>query len=62
VLLFFPLKSHRHSALREPALACAVYDDWQILGAKIHILFVNRHFIIKKMYKNNDLEVKKHGS
>ena len=30
-----PSMSHRHPALRESAEACAVYDDWAILVAKL---------------------------
>jgi hypothetical protein len=33
--LFFPQKSYRHPALREQTVVCVVYDDGQILGAKI---------------------------
>ena len=34
-LLFYPRKSYRHSALRDQAKACVVYDDLPILAAKI---------------------------
>ena len=33
-LLFYPQKSHRHSALRESALACVVYDHRPVLDCK----------------------------
>ena len=34
--------SYRHPALRAQAAACAVYDDWPILGAKLQKVFVNK--------------------
>jgi hypothetical protein len=52
LLLFNPRKSHRHPALRDQALACVVYDDWQILVAKLQIIFEKWTQFKKKMNKN----------
>ena len=51
LLLFNPRKSHRHPALRDQALACVVYDDWQILVAKLQIIFEKWTQFKKKMNK-----------
>ena len=40
-VIFYPQKSYRHPALRDQALACVVYDDWQILGTKVQLFFEN---------------------
>ena len=49
--LFFPQKSYRPPALRDPALACVVYDDWQILVCKITKKLWNEVLYSKKTAK-----------
>jgi len=56
MLLLFSNESHTATLHSEYlAIACVVYDDQAIPSAKVQIIIVNRHLIIKKMYKNNIL-------
>ena len=38
--------------LRDQAMACVVYDNWQILGAKIHKTLGIKLFWVKKLRKS----------
>ena len=44
--LFLPIRSYRHPALREPALAYTVYGASTILDAKIRIIFEIIHNMV----------------
>ena len=56
--MFNPRKSYRHPALREPAAASVVYDDWPVLGCKITKKIVTRRYGAKKSAKKDgDLTV-----
>ena len=50
-LLFYPRKSHRHPALREPTLAHVVYGASAILDCKDSDYFSNRKIKRKNLLK-----------